>query len=116
MEERNQRPKEGSSLPTITLGVLAIIVAALLYIGYAYFMDEDAVTLTPQKVEKSAVTENTADNMDSDVPTPTAVEPEAIDATPSAATTSTSSEEAASESKQTAKTAEVKKRKLPKRK
>lgn len=94
MEERNQRPKEGSSLPAITLGVLVIVVVALLYIGYAYFMDEDAVTLTPQKVETSAMTESSSDNLASDVPTPQPVEPEAIDATPSGVVTSSSSESA----------------------
>lgn len=106
MEERNQRPKEGSSLPAITLGVLVIVVAALLYIGYAYFMDEDAVTLTPQKVEKSAITES-SDNLDSEVPTPQAVEPEAIDATPTVS--SKASDEPLSEAKQTAKATETKK-------
>ncbi|OZI06143.1 peptidoglycan-binding protein [Siphonobacter sp. BAB-5385] len=93
MEERN--PKEGSSLPTITLGVLVIVVVALLYIGYAYFMDEDAVTLTPQKVETAAFTDASSENVASDVPTPPAVQPEAIDATPTmgpASTTDTATE------------------------
>ncbi len=110
MEERNQRPKEGSSLPAITLGVLVIVVVALLYIGYAYFMDEDAVTLTPQRVETSAMAESSSDNLASDVPTPQPVEPEAIDATPSGVVTSSSSE-SASASKDPSKKPEPKKEK-----
>ncbi|MFT4031762.1 MAG: LysM peptidoglycan-binding domain-containing protein [Siphonobacter sp.] len=96
MEERTQRSKEGSSLPAVTLGVLAVVMIALLYIGYAYFMDDNAVTLTPQRVETNSVVDvGSESSTASDVPTPTAVEPDvigddakAIDATPTVASSS----------------------------
>lgn len=44
MEERNQRPEEGSKLPGIALGVLIFIIFALLYVGYEYFTDQTSST------------------------------------------------------------------------
>ncbi|MCY7349349.1 MAG: peptidoglycan-binding protein, partial [Cytophagaceae bacterium] len=44
MEERNQRPEEGSKLPSIALAVLIFIIFALLYVGYEYFADQTSST------------------------------------------------------------------------
>lgn len=44
MEERNQRPQEGSKLPAVALGVLVFIIGALLYVGYEYAADETSST------------------------------------------------------------------------
>jgi len=38
--KRNQPPTEGSSLPTITLAVLVLTIAGLLYVGYEYIADD----------------------------------------------------------------------------
>ncbi|SDM70616.1 LysM peptidoglycan-binding domain-containing protein [Siphonobacter aquaeclarae] len=110
----DQRNKGGSSLPVITLGVLVIVVLALLYIGYSYFMDDDAVTLTPQRVETSAVTD-TESTQSNDVPTPAPVEPEVIggnneakpDGTTAAADTSAKRKEPKKEEKKEEKKTSV---------
>jgi LysM repeat protein len=56
-EERNQRPKESSSLPVITLVALIAIVAGLLYIGYQYATDESSSTseITPNQRQTTLV-------------------------------------------------------------
>jgi len=42
MSERNQRPEESSKMPYITLGVLVLMIAGLLYAGYEYLADDAA--------------------------------------------------------------------------
>jgi len=44
MEERNQRPEEGSKLPLVALAVLEFVIAALLYVGYEYASDNTSST------------------------------------------------------------------------
>ncbi len=44
MEERNQRPEEGSKLPVVALAVLVFVIAALLYVGYEYASDTSSST------------------------------------------------------------------------
>ena len=55
METRNQRPAEGSSLPLVSLLVLVVVVLGLLYIGYSYFAEDDALTMTPQRSRQEQV-------------------------------------------------------------
>ena len=38
-ENRNRRPEESSKLPYLSLAVLVIIIAGLLYAGYAHLAD-----------------------------------------------------------------------------
>lgn len=52
MEERNQRPQEGSKLPVIALGVLVFIIGALLYVGYEYAADETSSTMELTNVKQ----------------------------------------------------------------
>lgn len=44
MEERNQRPPEGSKLPVVALGVLVFVIGALLLVGYEYASDDTSST------------------------------------------------------------------------
>jgi len=41
-EKRNRRPEESSKLPYISLGVLVLLIAGLLYVGYEYIADDAA--------------------------------------------------------------------------
>ncbi len=54
MEDQNQRPDEVSNIPTITLIVLVLLIASLLYVGYGYFSDD----AQPTKYETVKETEN----------------------------------------------------------
>lgn len=79
-EERNQRPKEGSSLPVITLLVLVGLIAALLYVGYEYATDETSST--------SEITPNQRLSTPADLPEEgTEEEPPAEEVTPPSGTT-----------------------------
>jgi LysM repeat protein len=41
-ENRNRRPEESSKLPYLSLGVLVLMIAGLLYVGYEYIADDAA--------------------------------------------------------------------------
>lgn len=41
-ENRNRRPEESSKLPYLSLGVLVVMIAGLLYVGYEYIADDAA--------------------------------------------------------------------------
>ena len=41
-ENRNRRPEESSKIPYISLGVLILVIAGLLYVGYEYIADDAA--------------------------------------------------------------------------
>ena len=77
METRHQRPAEGSSLPLVSLLVLVVVVLGLLYIGYSYFAEDDALSMTPQRSrqEQAVATPAPAEPA---VATPTPVTPEPI--------------------------------------
>ncbi len=63
MEERNQRPPEGSKLPVVALGILVFVIAALLYVGYEYASDDTSSTseLTNVKQDPTMVAHEVSD-------------------------------------------------------
>lgn len=56
MEERNQRPQEGSKIPDIAVGVLILIIIGMLYAGREYLADDTkSEDLTKVKIDSSAI-------------------------------------------------------------
>lgn len=52
MEERNQRPPEGTNWPAITLVILLLVIAGMLYGGWEYFADTaKAEEMTSSKID-----------------------------------------------------------------
>jgi LysM repeat protein len=56
MEERNQRPSEGVNWSAITLGILILVIAGMLYGGWEYFADEaKAEDMTSSKIDGTSL-------------------------------------------------------------
>ncbi|MFN8354653.1 MAG: LysM peptidoglycan-binding domain-containing protein [Spirosomataceae bacterium] len=69
MEERNQRPKEGSNLPAILLAVLVFIILALLYVGWEYLTDKPSSgEMTNVKIDSTALDDQDDDSSAQDLP------------------------------------------------
>lgn len=76
MEERNQRPEEGSKLPVVALAVLVFVIAALLYVGYEYASDTSSSTQELTNVNQDpTMTTKTTDDVEQPVePAPAKLE------------------------------------------
>jgi LysM repeat protein len=119
-EERNQRPKEGSSLPVITLVVLVGLIAALLYVGYEYATDETSTTTEITPNQRLATTEDTPEELTEEEPpaeevtppTGTTVAPVPLETAPDAKPTATAPAEG--EARSEAEVKDEPKKELPK--